>query len=370
MRIVIFGLSISSAWGNGHATLLRGLFKALHRRGHEIHFFEQDTPYYASHRDAWSFPYAHLHLYSNWEQIRSTAAALLAGADVGMVTSYCADGAAASELVLSARPSRTVFYDMDTPVTLSRLDQGQSVSYLPANGLRDFDLVLSYTGGEALPQLRRKLGAQRAATLYGWVDPEVYGRVEAAAEFAADLSYLGTYSADRQPALDELFIGAAQRLGGKSFVIGGAMYPAPQLWPKNIRHFDHVPPPAHAAFYSSSPLTLNITRGSMAAMGYCPSGRLFEAASCGTAVISDWWEGLDTFFEPGKEILVATGASDTISALSEGGAFLEQVGGRARERALDCHTAERRAEQFLNLVADPRDESRTVAEPFTIGKGA
>ncbi len=370
MKIIIFGLSISSAWGNGHATLLRGLFKSLHRAGHEVHFFEQDTPYYASHRDAWSFDYVHLHLYSSWEQVRAVAETVLADADVGMVTSYCADGAAACEAVLKARPPRTVFYDMDTPVTLSRLEQGDSISYLPANGLREFDLVLSYTGGEALPQLRQKLGAKCAATLYGWVDPEVHHRVEASPRFAADFSYLGTYSSDRQPALEELFLAAAKRLAKKTFVVGGAMYPAPQQWPKNVKHFDHVPPIDHPEFYSSSPLTLNITRASMAAMGYCPSGRLFEAAACGTAVVSDWWAGLDTFFEPEKEILIAAESSDVISALNEGCEFLAKIGSRAKERALDCHTAEKRAKRFLDLVSDPRDEAETVSEQLLIGKGA
>ncbi len=370
MNIVIFGLSVSSAWGNGHATLWRGLLRALNRRGHEIHFFERDTPYYAAHRDAVSFPFAELHLYSDWADNLPRAQQQLSRADVGLVTSYCPDGIAACELALESGLDRTVFYDMDTPVTLSRLEKGESVPYLPPAGLADFDLILSYTGGQALEQLRERLGARCVSTLYGWVDPEVYYPVERSAKFAADLSYLGTYSADRQAALEELLLNPAQRLGERKFVIGGAMYSGTQTWPENVRYFDHVPPQEHSEFYSSSPLTLNVTRGSMAAMGYCPSGRLFEAACCGTAVLSDWWVGLDTFFEPGEEIIIATSGADAIAAIAKDRAEVARIGARARQRALDCHTAEIRAQRFVELIESPRDEMQEGQPNALASRGA
>ena len=357
MNIVVFGLSISSAWGNGHATLLRGLFRALNGQGHQIHFFERDAPYYASHRDATAFAFAKLHLYSGWNENLECARHALADADVGIVTSYCPDGAAACELVLGSHLERTIFYDMDTPVTLSRLERGESIAYVPPGGLEEFDLVLSYTGGRALEQLRARLGARRVATLYGWVDPDVYYRVPAVAQFAADLSYLGTYSSERENTLEELLIRPARHLSERQFLIGGAMYPNPQAWPANVRHFDHVSPEEHRTFYSSSPVTLNVTRGSMAAMGYCPSGRLFEAAACGTAVLSDWWEGLDTFFVLGEEILISTSSADVISTLARDRSFLIETGARARQRTLDCHTAAIRAQRLLDLIDSPRDES-------------
>lgn len=360
MNIVIFGLSISSAWGNGHATLWRGLLRALHGRGHRIHFFERDTPYYASHRDAVSFPFAELHLYSDWNANLHQAREQLTQADVGLVTSYCPDGIAACELLHDSHLARTVFYDMDTPVTLSRLERGESVPYIPAAGLADFDLVLSYTGGRALEQLRARLGARCVSTLYGWVDPEVYYPVKPAPHFASDLSYLGTYSADRQASLESLLIRPAARLSDRNFVIGGAMYPDTGTWPANVRYFEHVSPQQHAEFYSSSPLTLNVTRGSMAAMGYCPSGRLFEAAACGTAVLSDWWAGLDTFFEPGEEIIIAGSGSEAMAAIQKDDGQLRLIGSRARERALDCHTAEMRAERLLDLIESPQDEMEEV----------
>ena len=367
MKIVVFGLAVSSAWGNGHATLLRGLFRALHRAGHEVHFFERDTPYYASHRDVSSLPFAQLHLYSKWEEVIPLAAELLAVSDVGMVTSYCPDGSAACELVLDSKAPRSVFYDMDTPVTLSRLQRGEEVGYLPARGLDDFDLVLSYTGGLALEELRDKLGAHCVAALYGWVDPEIHHKVPSTPKFAVDLSYLGTYSDDRQAALDRFLVEPARRLSNCRFAIAGAMYAGAHLWPENIRYFEHIPPPDHPAFYSSCALTLNVTRGSMAAMGYCPSGRLFEAAACGTAVLSDWWTGLDTFFTPGEEILIATSTAEAILAIKRDKAALNRVGVRAQQRALDCHTAEIRAQRFVQLIESPASD----VEPARLlsGKG-
>jgi spore maturation protein CgeB len=360
MKIVIFGLSISSAWGNGHAALLRGLFRSLHQQGHQIHFFERDVPYYASHRDVENVPYAHLHLYSGWNENLSQAKRQLADADVAVVTSYCPDGRAACELILQSNVPRTVFYDMDTPVTLSRLERGEPVDYIPQEGLGGFDLVLSYTGGDALHQLESKLGARVVAPLYGWVDPASYRRVAMSSPFESDLSYLGTYSADRQPSLEQLLLAPASQLCSRRFLIAGAMYPDPSSWPVNVRHFEHIAPPEHATFYSSSPLTLNVTRASMASMGFCPSGRLFEAAACGTAVLSDWWLGLDTFFAPGEEILIATSSADTIAALQISSTDRRRIAARAQQRTLDCHTAAIRAQRLISLLESPRNEDSSA----------
>ncbi len=350
MRIVLFGLSVTSSWGNGHATLLRSLFEALHEQGHTVSFFERDTEYYAAHRDAPTLPYADIHLYETWEKVRSKAKDLLDHADVGIVTSYCPDGRAASDLVANSHIWRKVFYDMDTPVTLSRLGQGEMVDYVPAEGFAGFDLVLSYTGGAALEQLSTKLRARRTAALYGWVSPKTHYPTASSPIYAADVSYLGTYAPDRQQILQKLFIEPASQLPEKRFVLGGAMYPKDVSLPPNVRVFDHVAPPSHSTFYCSSPLTVNVTRGSMAAMGYCPSGRLFEAAACGTAVLSDWWPGLETFFEPGKEILFASTTAEAISALTRDRSALAAIAQSARQRTLACHTAEIRARRLVDLL--------------------
>ncbi len=349
MKLVIFGLSISSSWGNGHATLWRGLCRSLAGRGHDIAFFERDVPYYADHRDLIEMPGLRLCLYPNWDEVLPAARAELEGADAAIVTSYCPDAIAAADLALSSR-ARSVFYDLDTPVTLDRLRSGQPVEYIGPRGLCDFDLVLSYTGGTALSQLRERLGARRVFPLYGSVDPDVHRRVPALERFRADLSYLGTYAADRQAALEELFIGPARRLPERRFVLGGALYPQDFSWTENIYFVRHLPPAEHPAFYSSSLLTLNVTRRAMAQMGYCPSGRLFEAAACGTPVLSDRWDGLEQFFEPGREILIACDTAGAIEAMRTPREELDRIGRRARERTLAEHTAARRAGELEHYL--------------------
>jgi spore maturation protein CgeB len=352
MKFVIFGLTISSSWGNGHATLWRGLCRALHARGHQIVFFERDVPYYAKHRDLAQPSYANLVLYPEWETASARAAKECADADVAMVTSYCADGAAASDVVLSSRADEKLFYDLDTPITLERLSKGEAPDYIPANGLADFDLVLSYTGGRALRALQAQLGAKRTAPLYGSVDPQHHFRVPAEQRFCCDVSYLGTYAADRQAALVRLFIEPARHVRNKKFLVGGAQYPQDFPWTNNIFFVRHLPPQDHPAFFSSSRLTLNVTRKPMADMGYCPSGRLFEAAACGTPMITDAWEGLEEFYTPGKEILIARETKDTIDALELSDVELSRISNAAYQRTMDEHTASTRAAELENILHD------------------
>ncbi|MGV3530913.1 MAG: CgeB family protein [Chthoniobacteraceae bacterium] len=353
MKLVIFGLTISSSWGNGHATLWRGLCRTLIARGVRVVFFERDVPYYSEHRDLHELPGGRLVLYSEWEDVESTARAELADADVALTTSYCPDALAATALMREFEALQ-VFYDLDTPVTFSRLDAGESVDYLPEGGLGDFDLVLSYTGGAALDQLRQRLGARFVAPLYGSVDPAEHHPVAPRAELRSDLSYLGTYAADRQQALEELFIEPARHRSDLRFLIAGAMYPQDFPWTENIFFARHLPPGEHPAFYCSSRLTLNITRGSMASMGYCPSGRLFEAAACGAPILSDSWTGLNEFFTPGEEILLAESTADALRALTLSDAELQSIGRAARERALAEHTAGHRAIELEALFNEAR----------------
>jgi spore maturation protein CgeB len=349
MKLVVFGLAVSSSWGNGHATLWRGLCAALAARGHEVVFFERDVPYYASHRDLHELPGGRLHLYPSWPEVRADAARELDTADVGMITSFCPDAAPAEDELLASRAGLRVFYDLDTPVTLDRLARGEPVGYIGPRGLAAYDLVLSYTGGGALDALRTRLGARRAAPLYGSVDPRVHRPTAPERMFRADLSYLGTYSADRQDGVERLFIEPARRLPDRRFVLGGAQYPQDFPWTPNIHFMRHVAPDWHAAFYCSSRLTLNVTRRAMADSGYCPSGRLFEAAACGVPVLSDAWPGLDAFFEPGREILVAGTTGAAVEALETPDAELRAIARRARERTLDEHTADRRAAELERL---------------------
>lgn len=343
MKLVVFGLSVTSSWGNGHATLWRGLCRALHARGHHVLFFERDQPFYADSRDLEPQPGLEVVLYREWHDVRTRAASELADADAAIVTSFCADARSASQLVLSSRANVRAFYDLDTPVTLSTLEREHQVFYLPEAGLSGFDIVLSYTGGKALDELRSKLGARRTAALYGSVDPELHVPGRPRAEFEAALSYLGTYSEDRQPALAELFIAPAELLESHCFIIAGAQYPADFPWRANIRFVRHLPPADHSAFFASSLATLNVTREPMAALGYCPSPRLFEAAACAVPIISDVWEGIEHFLAPGSEALLARNRHDVIDALGLPREELRRIGQRARERVLAEHTAAHRA---------------------------
>lgn len=354
MKLVVFGLTVSSSWGNGHATLWRGLIRALSRHGWQVVFFERDVPYYAGARDLHALEQGELVLYPAWAQVRDLAARHLADADAAMVTSFCPDGLEATDLLLDAPRPLHVFYDLDTPVTLERLEQGQPLSYVGPRGLADFDLVLSYTGGGALDALRDRLGARIAVPLYGHVDPDVHRPAAPRPDFAGDLSYIGTYAPDRQAALESLLVEPARRRPDLRFVIAGAQYPNDFPWAGNIYFLRHLAPADHPGFYASSRLTLNVTRGSMARMGWCPSGRLFEAAACGTPVLSDAWPGLEEFFAPGREILLARGTCDTLAALDLSGAELRRIGAAARERVLDEHSSTRRAAELEALLASAR----------------
>jgi spore maturation protein CgeB len=361
VKLVVFGLTISSSWGNGHATLWRGLQRALAQRGWDVVFFERDTPYYASNRDLWELPGGELVLYSDWSDIEALARRHVGEADVAMVTSYCPDGIAAGALVLSAPRTLSAFYDLDTPVTLARLRNREPTTYVGPQGLADYDLVLSYTGGAALEDLRSLAGARRAVTLYGHVDPQRHYPAAAQPPYRAHLSYIGTYAADRQETLERLFVEPAKSRPDLRFVLAGAQYPPQFPWTSNIFFVRHLPPDEHPAFYASSCLTLNVTRRDMAAMGWCPSGRLFEAAACGAAIVSDQWAGLDAFFEPDREIIVASSRDDVVTALNLSDAELNRIGAAARQRALGEHTSAHRAARLEALFAEARGEQRQAA---------
>lgn len=352
MKIVIFGLTISSSWGNGHATLWRGLCKYLLRAGHDVVFFERDVPYYAGARDLFELPGGRLELFASWNDARARAREDMLDCDATIVTSYCPDALEATALILDlARPALRVFYDLDTPITLEKLRKGETVPYIGPCGLADFDLVLSFTGGASVfEEFRRLVGARRIEALYGHVDPDVHRPVQPQPHYRADLSYLGTYSSDRQLALENLFVTSARKRQDLRFLIGGAQYPPDFPWSPNIYFVRHLPPPEHAAFFASSRLTLNVTRKAMAEMGWCPSGRLFEAAACGAPLLSDNWAGIDAFFEPGQEILLASDSDDVLAALDRSDGELRRIADRARQRTLDQHSSARRAQELVQYL--------------------
>jgi spore maturation protein CgeB len=356
LDIVILGLSITSSWGNGHATTYRALAKALAARGHRVRFLERDVPWYAANRDMPAPAFAETHLYTDVAELTDRHAAAIRDADLVIVGSYVPEGIAVGDWVRATARGRVAFYDIDTPVTLAALERGGAPYLSPAQVSR-YDLYLSFTGGPTLRRLERELGSPMARPLYCAFDPEGYAPEACAPSW--DLGYMGTYSADRQPALGKLLLEPARSLEHGRFVVAGPLYPDDIRWPRNVERVAHVEPARHRTFYCQQRFALNITRADMVRAGYSPSVRLFEAAACGVPIISDEWPGLATFFRPHHEILIARCADDTLHYLT---AFEEQeairVGRRARQRVLAEHTADHRAEQLEGYVAELRAQRR------------
>jgi spore maturation protein CgeB len=347
MKIVVFGLSITSTWGNGHGTTFRALLRALHARGHDIVFFEKDAEWYASNRDLPEPDFCRVILFESWRQALPLARKQLKDADVAVVGSYFPDGIQVIDEIADSNVAAKTFYDIDTPITLAALHGQGRTSYLDARQVPLFDLYFSFTGGPTLRELETRFGARRAAPLYCSFDPQQYRRFGVNRRFACDLSYMGTYAPDRQAKLDELLSAPARLLPGRSFIVAGPQYPKDLLWPANLRRIKHLNPRWHAKLYSSSRFTLNVTRRDMVMAGYSPSVRLFEAAACGATIISDNWPGLERFFAPNDEILLPSGAQDVVRYLSElSDSEIRRIGNRAQERALSEHTSERRAIEF------------------------
>ena len=359
LDIVIFGLSITSSWGNGHATTFRALVRALSARGHNISFFERDMPWYAAHRDLPNPPYGLTQLYKSVAELKRKFTRTVKDADLCIVGSYVPDGVSIGEWVIQTCRGVKAFYDIDTPVTLAKLASGKS-EYLSPRLVPRYDLYLSFTGGPVLRKIERELGAPMARALYCSVDPKVYFPEDRPSKW--DLGYMGTYSIDRQPALNELLIEPTGRSPELKTVVAGPMYPKELSWPNNVERIEHLAPASHRRFYSSQRFTLNITRADMRTAGFSPSVRIFEAAACGTAIISDNWPGLETFFDIEKEILTASRAEEVLSYLngiSENDR--RALGERARVRVLSHHTSEQRAIELENYVAEVMQTASTAA---------
>ena len=350
MRIVFLGLSITSSWGNGHATNYRALVSALSARGHDILFLERDRPWYAEHRDLPVPSSGRTELYASLEELRDRFGDDIGDADLVVVGSYVPEGVAVGEWVTNRATGVTAFWDIDTPVTVAKLASDDR-EYLSRELVPRFDLYLSFTGGPLLRRIERDFGARCALPFYCMADPEVYRPLDVPTRWT--LGYLGTYSADRQATLDSLLRMPAELMRDARFVVAGPQFPPEVEWPENVERIEHLAPGDHAAFYSAQELTLNVTREAMVRAGWSPSVRLFEAAACGVPAISDWWDGLDAFFEPGLEILVARDTDEVVRHLrSTSAEERRDIGARARSRVLAEHTPRRRAEQLESYARD------------------
>ena len=351
LRIVILGLTITSSWGNGHATTFRGLVRGLARRGHRVLFLEREKPWYAENRDLPRPPYGETRLYNSPEELQRRWGAAIRGADLVVVGSYVPDGIAVGRIVQRLATGATAFYDIDTPVTLAALACG-SCEYLTLDLLRGFDLYLSFTGGPTLDELETEFGARAARPLYCSADPDIY-RPDPDAADRWDLGYLGTYSPDRQPTLDSLLCAPARAWSAGRFVVAGPLYPDDLAWPGNVERIEHLAPYQHRGFYAAQRFTLNVTRADMVRRGYSPSVRLFEAACCGVPIISDWWPGLDEFFRPGREILIARTEAEVGALLRDLPEPKRQaIAEAARARVLASHTGDHRAAELEAYAAE------------------
>jgi spore maturation protein CgeB len=349
VKIVFCGLSITSSWGNGHATNYRALVRELSARGHDVLFLERDVPWYASERDLPEPPWGRTELYGSLEELEKYADDV-AAADLVVIGSFVPEGVAVAEWVLAHAGGAVAFYDIDTPVTLGKLRR-EDAEYLSPALVGRFDLYLSFTGGPTLGVLEEEFGARRALAFYCLVDPAAYRPLQETPYW--DLGYLGTYSNDRQPGLERLLIEPARQMPEGDFAVAGPQYPEEIEWPENVERIDHIAPDDHPGFYASQRFTLNVTRAPMREAGWSPSVRLFEAAACAVPVISDRWDGLDQIFTPGEEILVADSPEDVVRYLAETGEDKRlALGERARARVLAEHTAERRCEQLEQEVAE------------------
>jgi spore maturation protein CgeB len=344
MKITILGLSITSSWGNGHATTYRGLVRELEKRGHDVTFLERDVPWYAEHRDLPEPPYGTTVLYGSMQELQDAHADLVRDADLVIVGSYVPDGVRVGEWVRDVAEGVTAFYDIDTPVTLAKIARGD-FEYLHPRQIRHYDLYLSFTGGPTLKRLEREFGSPCARALYCSFDPELY--YPEARETQWDLGYMGTYSDDRQPSVRAFLLEPARQQPQGRFIVAGPQYPDTASWPANVTHEPHLPPAEHRAFYNGQRFTLNVTRRDMIAAGWSPSVRLFEAAACGTPIISDRWPGIESLLVPHQEILLVDRTADVLDILRRCGDDERlRIAERARRRILAEHTAAHRAAEL------------------------
>lgn len=358
LRFVFLGLSITSAWGNGHATTFRALTSALSRLGHEVTFLERDVPWYAENRDEPQPSDVALGLYRDLAQLDREHRSTLREADAVIVGSYVPEGRRVARWALRHARGPVLFYDIDTPVTLEALE-ARRCEYLDPELVRAFDAYLSFTGGPLLARLEGVYGARRARPLYCSVDPERHAPHDGS-EPEGDLGYMGTSTPDREAAFWRLFLEPARRLAQARFSLAGSGYDEAGAWPQNVVRLGHVRPRDHGAFYTGHRFTLNLTRRQMVAVGHSPSVRLFEAAACGATILSDPWPGIEEVLTPGREVLV-TGTTDDVVEVLEGMAETQRraIGRRARERVLAEHTSGHRALELVGHVEQAHARRRS-----------
>lgn len=320
----------------------RALVRELNHLGHTIVFFERDA--------SGALEGAELIPYHQWREVQAKAAGQLADSDAAIITSAFQDVGYASQAVLESPARVRCFYDLNPAVTLGLQKPGTALHAVPAEGLSGFDVVLSYTGGRALAELKSQLGARHVVPLYGCVDPQVCQAVAPDESYRSDLSYLGEWLPEIRATLDSLFLEPARRRPDLRFIATSPGGPGKLDAPANVQFLAQVPEIDISSVYRVSRLTLTLAPSAAADMGYCPTSSMFEAAACGIPVLSDDWDGLDYFFEPEREILVARTTGHVMDALALAKDRLAQIGRAGRDRVLATHTAARRALELENIL--------------------
>jgi spore maturation protein CgeB len=352
LKIAFFGSSIVSAYWNGAATYYRGIVRALHGRGHRVTFYEPDAYGRQEHRDMPDPEWATVVIYPGDDENAALRAVedarsadlVVKASGIGVFDSLL------EEAVLELQEPETlvVFWDVDAPATLDRIEQD------PLDPFREliprYDMVLTYGGGEPVVQAYESFGARRCVPVYNALDPSTHFTVPPDPRFHGDLSFLGNRLPDREARVEEFFLRAAAALPARTFLLGGSGW-GDKAMPRNVRYVGHVYTRDHNAFNSTPTAVLNVNRESMARYGFSPPTRVFEAAGAGACLITDYWEGIELFLEPGREVLVAhTGdqvAEHLGSLLPESAA---RIGIAARQRILSEHTYDHRAAQVESLL--------------------
>ncbi len=343
MRIAFWGSSLVSAYWNGAATYYRGILRSLAHLGYEITFFEPDAYNRHEHRDIADPEWARIIVYDPKDAPGvERHLAWSAGCEIAIKASGVGVLDAYLEASLAAFPGPVckVFWDVDAPATLERLESNAIHPFHSA--LPQFNLIFTYGGGERVTSQYLEMGARECTAIYNAFDPDVHFPVSPDPRFRADLAFLGNRLPDREARVEEFFLRAAARAPNADFLLGGSGWEDKPL-PANVRYAGHIYTADHNPFNCSARLVLNISRESMARYGHSPATRVFEAAGAGACLITDAWEGIDCFLEPGREILVAQNGSEVAQIVREIPAErARQIGEAARTRVLANHTYERR----------------------------
>jgi spore maturation protein CgeB len=351
MKIFAFGSSITSSYWNGAATYYRGIYKQLHARGHQITFAEPDAYGRQQKRDAGDFSYVNSVVYHRAYDI---PALLDKARDCDLVVKHSGVGvfdALLEERILNCRSPKTrvAFWDVDAPATLERVEEDPGDPFRRL--IREYDIILTYGGGPPVVEHYMRLGAAGCHPINNALDPETHHPVAADPAFHCDLVFVGNRLPDRENRVEEFFVRAAQLAPQLQFALGGEGW-AGKAMPKNVRWIGHVGTHDHNRVNCSARMVLNINRESMAEVGFSPPTRIFEAAGAGACVITDRWTGIEDFFAPGSEILVAGSAEEVVRHLRDrGAAEVVSVGSKMKMRALRQHTYPLRAAQFESIIA-------------------